>query len=183
MVDIHDNFLVEKEWLKLRDTITGPAFPWTFSPTITYAPLDSRGRRFGAKEIKDPDNPGRFNHLVYAENVPCSDFWNSTFPPILTQLKIASLLRIKLNLSPRREKPFYSKFHVDLMDMSEEVLKQWTTSVFYINTNNGYTEFEDGTKVESVANRLVSFSADTRHRGVSQTDEQTRIVINFNYLG
>ena len=52
-----------------------------------------------------------------------------------------------------------------------------TTSILYINTNNGYTEIEDGTKVDSVANRLVSFPSNMEHRGISQTDEKTRILI------
>ena len=51
-----------------------------------------------------------------------------------------------------------------------------------INTNNGYTEFENGEKVKSVANRLVMFPSNFEHRGVTQTDEQTRIMINFNFL-
>ena len=51
-----------------------------------------------------------------------------------------------------------------------------------MNTNNGYTEFEGGQKVESVANRLVTFPSKIEHCGVSQTDEQTRILINFGYL-
>ena len=48
--------------------------------------------------------------------------------------------------------------------------------------NNGYSEFEDGTKVESVANRMVTFPANVKHTGTSCTDEKTRVVINFNYL-
>ena len=54
--------------------------------------------------------------------------------------------------------------------------------IFYLNTNNGYTEFEDGSKVESVANRFVSFTGDLIHRGVSQTDTKARVVINLNYF-
>ena len=49
-------------------------------------------------------------------------------------------------------------------------------------TNNGYTEFENGMKVESVENRWVSFPEDIKHRGTSCTDEKVRVVINFNYL-
>ena len=64
----------------------------------------------------------------------------------------------------------------------EKILSQITTSIFYVNTNNGYTKFEDGTKVESVANRLVSFPANKKHTGTSCTDEKTRVVINFNYF-
>ena len=67
-------------------------------------------------------------------------------------------------------------------NMSEEKLKQWTTSIFYVNTNNGYTEFEDGTKIESVANRMVTFPTNLKHRGTSCTDEKIRVVINFNYF-
>ena len=66
--------------------------------------------------------------------------------------------------------------------MSEEKPKQWTTSIFYINTNNGYTKFENGEKVESVANRMVTFSTNLKHTGTSCTDERTRVVINFNYF-
>ena len=41
--------------------------------------------------------------------------------------------------------------------------------------------FEDGTKVKSVANRLVIFQV-KHHGGTSCTDETKRIVINFNYI-
>ena len=41
--------------------------------------------------------------------------------------------------------------------------------------------FEDGTKVESVGNRLLTFPANMKHMGTSCTDQQFRIVINFNY--
>ena len=64
----------------------------------------------------------------------------------------------------------------------KEKLKQLTTAIFYANTNNGYTKFENGLIVESVANRMVFFSADMKHTGTSCTDEKTRVVINFNYF-
>ena len=44
------------------------------------------------------------------------------------------------------------------------------------------TEFEDGARIESVANRFIMFSNDIEHRGVSQTDSKYRIVINFNWF-
>ena len=36
--------------------------------------------------------------------------------------------------------------------------------IYYINTNNGYTKLEDGTKVMSVANRLLLFDGSTSHK-------------------
>ena len=51
-----------------------------------------------------------------------------------------------------------------------------------MNTNNGYTKFEDGTTVKSEANRMVTFPASMRHLGTTCTDQKIRVVINFNYL-
>ena len=93
-----------------------------------------------------------------------------------------AVIRIKANLLTKTPNIIENEFHIDLNDLSEEKLKQVTTSIFYVNTNNGYTKFEDGTKVESVANRLVIFPANMKHTGTSCTDEKIRVVINFNYF-
>ena len=165
-----DDFLGYKEFQRLRSEIMSPVFDWNFVPMS-----DSM------KE--DPDKfSGQFVHLAYSNCVPRTTFFNSLMP-VLSRLDATTLNRIKVNLQPRTEEPVEGMFHSDLRgDMNIETRKTWTTSVYYINTNNGYTEFEDGTKVESVENRMVKFSSDTLHRGVTCTDEQTRVVINFNYL-
>jgi len=66
--------------------------------------------------------------------------------------------------------------------LPEHKLNFWTTSIFHVNTNNGYTEFEDGTRVESVANRMVTFPTTMKYRNTSCSDSKTRITINFNYF-
>ena len=103
---------------------------------------------------------------------------------ILDLVDPISILRIKANLLTRTPNIVKNTFHVDIdnLENSSETIKQWTTSIFYMNTNNGYTKFEDGTKVESVANRFISFPANLKHTGTSCTDEKTRVVINFNYF-
>ena len=50
-----------------------------------------------------------------------------------------------------------------------------------MNTNNGGTKFEDGTFVNSVANRMITFDASLKHAPVSCTDSSRRIVVNINY--
>ena len=57
-----------------------------------------------------------------------------------------------------------------------------TTAILYLNTNDGYTLFEDGRQVARVANRLVLFDASLRHTGVSCTDAPERLVLNLNLL-
>jgi hypothetical protein len=53
--------------------------------------------------------------------------------------------------------------------------------VYYINTNNGWTEFKKGGKVKSVENRMLIFDSSLEHMGVTCTDQKSRVVINFNY--
>jgi len=57
-----------------------------------------------------------------------------------------------------------------------------TTAIYSINTTDGYTKFEDGTKCESVANRFCMFPCGTRHTGTTCTKTDRRLVINFNYV-
>ena len=56
------------------------------------------------------------------------------------------------------------------------------TSILYLNTNDGYTIFEDGTKIESVENRLVTFDSHIKHSGTSCTNQKVRLVLNMNYF-
>ena len=46
----------------------------------------------------------------------------------------------------------------------------------------GYTEFKDGTIIESAENRLVIFPSDMRHTGTTCTNAKNRIVVNINYF-
>ena len=57
-----------------------------------------------------------------------------------------------------------------------------TTAIYYLNTNNGFTKFENGDKVNSVANRIVIFDSNLKHTGTSCTDSYARLLINFNYF-
>ena len=175
-LNIQDNFLEEKEFNALRIIFmqhSGPAplsqfVKWIYS-SLMVDNIDE----------EPSTSPGQFTHTVYINNVPISSLYESHFYPILEALNVHTLIRIKANLNPRLTEPFYSSFHTDILGLDVE---DFTTAIFYINTNNGYTELEDGTKIESVANRLVTFPSNVRHRGVTQTDEQTRILINFNYF-
>lgn len=169
VANIQDNFLQQEEFINLRDVITSFEFPWHYSSSVVY---------------EDTSGPGFFYHVIYGQDQPQSPFFNN-LGYILNQLNIFVLIRVRINLNHRLPTPHYSDFHTDVKGEAvpwESGISHWTTSIFYIDTNNGYTELQDGTRIESVANRLVSFPLSTPHRFVSQTDEQTRHVINFGYL-
>ena len=100
---------------------------------------------------------------------------------LLQKIELISIMKIRADLLTRLPSIVEFPLHTDMEQLPEETQKQWITSIFYVNTNDGYTMFEDGTKVESVANRMLSFPANMKHTGTSCTNIQTRILINFNY--
>ena len=166
---VNDDFLSQQDFEIIRNEITTTEFQWSFSQYV-----DSPN---------EEPTPGQFVHTVYYGSVPCSEFYNSLVPIIEHKFGISTLYRRKLNLQPRLPESFTYMFHSDLShDFEEDIASHWTTAIFYINTNNGYTEFENGAKVESIENRMVVFPAEMKHRGTSCTDKKVRVVINFNYL-
>jgi len=167
-VSIIDDFLESEYFEMLEHQISHPKFPWYWRSTVVY-------------EDEDPKTgPGVCDHAVWQENSPCSDSY-SHYLRMLKQMEVVVLLRIIANLNWRLPVAYESPWHTDNSSMAFDD-SQWTTSIYYINTNNGYTELEDGTKVESVKNRLLSFPMPMKHRGVTQTDEQRRLLVNFCYL-
>jgi hypothetical protein len=153
---IIDNFLSEEEFLKIQNHLMGPYFEWHYNPFVDYT-----NQLF---DIFDLDNYQFIHKFIESDTI---------LIPLLEKLSIKEVVRIKSNLSPRTEKIIERKFHIDVEDVQ--------TSIFYINTNNGWTEFEDGTKIESIANRLVTFDSNIRHRGTTCTNSKVRVVINLNY--
>jgi len=167
-IKIEDNFLDLAEFNKIQELMMGPSFPWFYSDKIVS---------------ENDKNKFQFIHVFYQESAPTSERIQ-VLAPIINVLSITSLWRIKANLQTKTSNIVESTFHVDIGNLisKPEKLVQWTTSIFYINTNNGYTKFEDGTIVKSFANRLLTFPSNLKHCGTSCTDERTRVVINFNYF-
>ena len=51
-----------------------------------------------------------------------------------------------------------------------------------MNTNNGYTFFENGKKVLSKENTAVEFNSNIKHSGTTCTNAKCRVVMNLNYF-
>lgn len=102
--------------------------------------------------------------------------------PLLNKLGAKKIERIKSNMTLYTKEHVHHGFHVDFAD-------DWLgngawpckTAIYYINSNNGYTEFETGEKVESIANRVCIFDNGILHEGVTTTNTINRIVMNINY--
>ncbi len=166
-IKIFDNFLDANCFENLKNNIY--TIPWYFNNSVV--------------DVSDNNDNYQFAHLFHS-NSPSTNVFASEYFNILhnciTQINPFSLIRIKANLLPRTNTHILHGFHTDL-DLPYEGLKS-KTSILYMNTNNGYTLFENHMKVESVENRLVTFDSQLPHTGTTCTDQKVRIVINFNYF-
>tara|TARA_R100000008_G_scaffold26289_1_gene14377 strand:- start:43 stop:585 length:543 start_codon:yes stop_codon:yes gene_type:complete len=163
MHQIYDNFLDTRGFKVVRDCLLHQDFPWYYNPTITGTDYDHDVDLF------------QFVHPFYMESPHHMKSKHTNFiAPVLQKLAPKRIIRVKANLRTKASGIHKSDFHVDTLEKGK-------TAIFYINSNNGYTEFKDGTKVNSVANRLVLFDTDMMHLGTSCTDEKIRVVLNINY--
>lgn len=162
---IIDNFLDNDTFLNIKKEIYGPNLPWFHNEFLVYK-----------DEVQENNTWNwQLTHTFYYNNIPRSDKFQ-ILEPILARLNPAAIVKIKANLMPRTDEIIVHKMHIDVDNFKGK------TAVFYINTNNGYTQFEDGTKIESIENRMVIFDSTIRHTGTSCTDSRNRCVLNFNYF-
>ena len=189
MITCIDNFLDKNSFLKVQELLISSEFPW-FGGCIHGSIDKEMTDQLKDKKLKEKIEKSRcsdlfnyhFIHGFYSNDVPESNYFTSYIQPIYNLLNGKSLLRIKANLMTRTDQPVTSGFHIDVSNKEGKCDERSYTSIFYINTNNGYTEFVDGTKVKSIENRMITFHGSCFHSGVTATDEKTRIVLNFNYF-
>jgi len=132
---------------------------------------------YGKYQTKEGKDSGYMYHAFYRDNYVNSNYYSSIFP-LIEALKTKAIINIRANLSLNYKSRNYSDWHTDHYFIKKPNHK---TALFYLNTNNGYTEFKSGEKVISEQNKLIIFDCNKEHRAVSQTNKDFRIVININY--
>ena len=160
-VKVVDNFLPEYQFKQIQDMLIekDPIFPWYYNDDICY----------------ENDGKFQFTHTFYNHNDGTKSYYYSLLDACQNKLGVKKLVRIKANLNTRTLFHRKTGWHYDFEDM--------TTSILYLNTNNGWTAIKGYGKVENVANRMVIFDSKMVHRGVSSTNKTQRVVVNFNYVG
>jgi len=160
---IFKGVLDKKDFEKINNFFTNINTAWFYQPKmITSSSNDDRGF---------------FSHALFHNNQITSDAY-SLMAPLLEKLNAGPLINIRANLNIKSDKQYASEFHNDYT--YDEAL----TAIYYLNKNNGYTEFddEDKTKVYSEPNKVAVFNCKLKHRMMSQTDVNRRILININFF-
>tara|TARA_Y100000004_G_scaffold86003_1_gene96433 strand:- start:251 stop:844 length:594 start_codon:yes stop_codon:yes gene_type:complete len=167
---IIDNFLSKKELIFLTDNLIGEVSREPLSP-FKWKCQDGIVSTNNKTEY-ELDNY-MFSHMFFSdEPFVISDYIHLVLP-ILSELGISKLYRIKSNFYPRTEKIIKHDWHVDRGD-------EHLSAIFYVNSNNGKTIIENEVEVESIENRLLIFDGTLRHASTSASDN-FRMNINFNF--
>ena len=168
-VQIFNNFLDQEVFLEIKKFIMSPRCQWRYVNYIAH------------KDSRDNDNDGYFVHSfkdchpqTFEDRYPESPHF-PLIVKILDKIKYQNILRIRSSLYPRRDVQKPDPFHVDY-NFPHKVC------IFYVNTNNGYTMFENGEKIPSVENQLATFDGSEKHCSVVQTDTPARYIVNINIL-
>ena len=162
-----NNFLDEEYFDSLVTLFTdkektgNTKMPWFFQSTVV-----------GDGVVED--NLFYMTHLLYDGNEPRSGLYKNLFP-LLEKLKMKSLIRIKANLFPNTEILHEHPLHTD--DNFSH-----SAAILSLNTCDGYTKLKDGTKIDSVANRVLLFDPNEKHCSTTTTNDVARFNININYI-
>ena len=170
MYKVIDNFLGPEENLNLTKNLLARNFPWSI--TSKTGVMQLHGFNLNPLNMQN-------THIFVSKGEVVSDHYH-VIEKLSNKLNYSNSIRIKANCELAKYVQFKSDFHIDQRNPDKTPLENVTNCIYYLNTNNGYTEFRDGTIVESLSDRLLIFPNNLSHRGVSQTNCSYRIVINFN---
>ena len=161
-MEIIDNFLDAADMEDLKNIVLGDRFPWYMNDGVSY----------------DSDGHLQFTHSTFKNDEFVSSYTLGGLDIFKEKLNIKKLVRAKFNLLNRTETIIEHDFHTDVEEPSDDMM----TAILYLNSNDGYTRFENSDKVHSVENRLVLFNANLPHGGSTCTNKKYRAVFNLNFI-
>ena len=165
-IKVYDNYVNPPDFASLQSEILSPIFEWTYCDQV----------------VRDnpQDNNFQFVHLFFNMSFQVSNKI-SYILPVIKQLDPVAIHRIKANCLTKTDNIQISGMHTDINE-KRMLESEPMVAILYINSNDGYTLFEDGTKVHSLANRICIFPYWMKHSGTTCTNANRRIALNINYV-
>jgi hypothetical protein len=169
-IQIIDNYLHHDEFERIRGYIMGADMTWSYLGNYggSYPLME---RVFWSEE----HGQETFGRTPFLNN----DY--NYLNPLMRKLDPVAVLRIRANCNWRTNPNDMQQrgWHTDFPKSVNA-----TTSILYINDNDGCTVFkDDDTICESRSNRLLTFPSTMGHAATPFTDAERRVLININYHG
>ncbi len=168
--NVIDNFLPQEQFEEVRDSIMYHFdFPW-----YIHKRVNTVGKNC-TEEYWNWYATHTFYRNDYATSQQCHRIYDIFIPRFVEMNIYHSLLRIKGNFYPHTETLKEHAVHRDYLYSN-------TGALYSLNTCDGYTKLCDGTKIPSVANRILIFDSSIIHNSTTTTNAAGRFNINFNFL-
>ena len=165
---IIDNFLSKEHLNKIQNLIVWNSFfDWYLCNEIEEIGIKSEGF-YATHTFYNAGSPPSLSGVSVSNHC-------SVLQPIVDLLKPSILVRIKGNFFPRTSTIVEHRAHCDY-DFPHK------GGLFSLNTCDGFTRLHDGTKIDSVENRMLLLDTEKLHNSTTCTDRAGRFNINFNYL-
>ena len=158
---ITDDTLDKDYFSMLQGVVMGHNFPWEYQARVAN-PWENNNDHF------------YFVHRLYERFSPISSFMEPLDDYLIKVLNVKSIIRARVLLYPNQGKFIEHDPHVDFEYSHNAAL-------LYFNDNDGFTKMEDGTKIESVANRMIFFDTSKPHNSTTCSDQPKRCNIVINY--
>ena len=158
-VKVIENYLNDQDFDFIKTVVFDKEFPWFYEKDVAYEEKVSSNFYYQVHLLYTDDHP---NSLFYDRIIHYFDFYKC-------------LYRVKINMYPNQGEFIEHPMHTDFEFKHKAAL-------FSLNDCDGYTKFEDGSIVESVANRLILFDPTKQHCSTNTTNTERRVNINFNYF-
>ena len=116
-----ENFLPDEIFDKIHNLMMSNKFDWHFSDGVA---------------THDDNEDFYFTHNFYGDEKQQSSYFELIIHPIIGRVNFNFMIRARANCYTRKTEHYQNDFHVD---------QPWphTVGLFSVNTNNGYTLFED----------------------------------------
>ena len=175
-VKIIDNFLDAYAFHEIQKTIVyNPDFELFLQPIVAFD-----GKDMESYKVEEENKWNfYFTHALYDNGMPMSKYAESILNFTVSKFQslgiFKALLRAKVNLYTNTPE---IKEHIQHTDYPFP----HTAALLSLNTCDGFTRMSDGSKIDSVENRLVIFDGSILHNSSTTTNAKARYNINFNFL-
>ena len=185
-IEVYDNFLPKEEFENLRDIIVWNfSLPFYFQPSVTAFDTNDNCKDNGfwnwyaTHHLYKDDDYDSPRSSDFSDDYIFSTHFKSVYDSFIPRFEemgiYTRLQRIKINMYPYTTEVMEHDPHYD----NE---KEHRGALFSLNTCNGFTKLHEGTRIDSVANRLMLFYPHHMHNSSTTSDAPARYNINFNFL-
>lgn len=165
MLEVYPDFLGKDHFAVIEALFMTEQLPWHYNDRVV-----TTARQF------------MFTHTFMNDGQIVNPMWfapvQAMIPLIQQKQAFIGVSRIKANLYTNQGSRIVHPEHVDI-PLDSGVSDKYCIGVYHVNTCDGATVIGERS-ITSRANQLILFD-NVPHHGTTQTDTDTRVVINFNF--